>query len=676
MKKLTILFVLLIFLGLNFLFSQNNVGISDPADNVTPHPSSILDIYSTSKGLLIPRMTSQQRVAIQSPADGLLVYDTDSACFIFYKSSVSQWISLCRITQSSSGSDWSILTNNFNNDGNLVITTNQPSTITSTNSVWLTSGNSNTNSGSFIGTTDNQPLVFRTNNSEKLRITTNGNVGIGTNNPSAQLEVSGSLRFSGAGTPGAGKVLTSDADGYATWQTISGGGSTGTWLITGNNDTDENNFIGTNTNQPLIVRTNSIERLRVTSTGNVGIGTNSPSAQLHVAGSVRFSGAGTPGAGKVLTSDANGNATWQTPAGGGLSCISLQEAYDCNDPVTSSVINTVANAPVRINSSINNNPAIQIVHSTSGVAISAANTSSTTPYATIQATTASNQNSSAIFGQSTANSFAIRGEITQTATAEAAVYGQNLRTTGGHGVLGRGYNGVVGESNKVDGYGVWGSNSATADPGIGVMGQAVTGIAGQSTNLSLSYGVYSFDDGGIFNNLDVGANFYAVGSKSFRIDHPKDPENKFLIHYCIESNEILNMYRGTATFDSNGEAEITLPDYFSDININYSYQLTPIGKSMPNLYIKREISGNSFTIAGGEAGAKVSWTVYSERNDLYMRNNPELKNPEPFKTGRYKGKYVHPTLYGLPANKGFMLVPNENLKIKSDNIEQVILNFK
>jgi hypothetical protein len=676
MKKLTILFVLLIFLGLNFLFSQNNVGISDPADNVTPHPSSILDIYSTSKGLLIPRMTSQQRVAIQSPADGLLVYDTDSACFIFYKSSVSQWISLCRITQSSSGSDWSILTNNFNNDGNLVITTNQPSTITSTNSVWLTSGNSNTNSGSFIGTTDNQPLVFRTNNSEKLRITTNGNVGIGTNNPSAQLEVSGSLRFSGAGTPGAGKVLTSDADGYATWQTISGGGSTGTWLITGNNDTDENNFIGTNTNQPLIVRTNSIERLRVTSTGNVGIGTNSPSAQLHVAGSVRFSGAGTPGAGKVLTSDANGNATWQTPAGGGLSCISLQEAYDCNDPVTSSVINTVANAPVRINSSINNNPAIQIVHSTSGVAISAANTSSTTPYATIQATTASNQNSSAIFGQSTANSFAIRGEITQTATAEAAVYGQNLRTTGGHGVLGRGYNGVVGESNKVDGYGVWGSNSATADPGIGVMGQAVTGIAGQSTNLSLSYGVYSFDDGGIFNNLDVGANFYAGGSKSFRIDHPKDPENKFLIHYCIESNEILNMYRGTATFDSNGEAEITLPDYFSDININYSYQLTPIGKAMPNLYIKSEISGNSFTIAGGEAGTKVSWTVYAERNDLYMRNNPELKNPEPFKTGRYKGKYVHPTLYGLPANKGFMLVPNENLKIKSDNNEQVILNFK
>ncbi len=46
--------------------------------------------------------------------------------------------------------------------------------------------------------------------------------------------------------------------------------------------------------------------------GNVGIGTSSPSAQLHTTGSVLFSGAGTPGVGKVLTSDATGLATWET----------------------------------------------------------------------------------------------------------------------------------------------------------------------------------------------------------------------------------------------------------------------------------------------------------------------------------------------------------------------------
>jgi len=47
--------------------------------------------------------------------------------------------------------------------------------------------------------------------------------------------------------------------------------------------------------------------------GDIGIGTTSPSAQLHTTGSLLFSGAGTPALGKVLTSDASGNATWQDP---------------------------------------------------------------------------------------------------------------------------------------------------------------------------------------------------------------------------------------------------------------------------------------------------------------------------------------------------------------------------
>jgi hypothetical protein len=46
---------------------------------------------------------------------------------------------------------------------------------------------------------------------------------------------------------------------------------------------------------------------------NIGIGTISPAAQLHTTGTLRFTGAGTPGTGKVLTSDGTGNASWQTP---------------------------------------------------------------------------------------------------------------------------------------------------------------------------------------------------------------------------------------------------------------------------------------------------------------------------------------------------------------------------
>jgi hypothetical protein len=57
------------------------------------------------------------------------------------------------------------------------------------------------------------------------------------------------------------------------------------------------------------------EMMRITSTGAVGIGTASPGAKLEVAGQVKITG-GTPGLNKVLTSDAAGLATWQTPAGG------------------------------------------------------------------------------------------------------------------------------------------------------------------------------------------------------------------------------------------------------------------------------------------------------------------------------------------------------------------------
>ena len=69
--------VLIIFTNLS-LFSQVGIGTTNP------DTSSILDITSTTQGVLTPRMTTVQRNAISSPAEGLLVFDTDESVFYFY----------------------------------------------------------------------------------------------------------------------------------------------------------------------------------------------------------------------------------------------------------------------------------------------------------------------------------------------------------------------------------------------------------------------------------------------------------------------------------------------------------------------------------------------------------------------------------------------------------------
>lgn len=106
--------------------TAQNVGIG----TTTPDVSSKLEINSNNSGLLIPRMTAAQRIAISNPANGLLVYDLDSVAFAYR-----------------TGGAWLFLmgTNSKAND-------------------WGTTGNAGTNVNNFMGTIDVQPLRFRMNN--------------------------------------------------------------------------------------------------------------------------------------------------------------------------------------------------------------------------------------------------------------------------------------------------------------------------------------------------------------------------------------------------------------------------------------------------------------------------------------------------------------------------------
>lgn len=80
--------VLLLFsLFLTFL-GHAQIGIG----TITPNASSVLDISSTTQGMLAPRMTTVQRNAITSPAESLLVYDTDLKAFYYY--SAASWTAI------------------------------------------------------------------------------------------------------------------------------------------------------------------------------------------------------------------------------------------------------------------------------------------------------------------------------------------------------------------------------------------------------------------------------------------------------------------------------------------------------------------------------------------------------------------------------------------------------
>ena len=124
-------------------------------------------------------------------------------------------------------------------------------------------------------------------------------------------------------------------------------------------------------------------------------------------------------------------------------------------------------------------------------------------------------------------------------------------------------------------------------------------------------------------------------AKKFKIDHPLDPENKWLFHSAVESPDMKNIYDGVATLDAEGRAIVELPEWFNALNERFCYQLTALGQPMPSLYVEQEISDkfqNQFAIAGGAPKGRVSWQVTGIRHDDCAKQSPmvveEDKSPD------------------------------------------------
>jgi hypothetical protein len=260
MKKSILNFTVILLMSATFLlpyFSFSQVGVGINYAGAVPNTSALLDIDAgtgTKKGLLIPRIalvSSTDGATITNPAATLMVYNLGtgglSPAGYFYNTGTSGspvWVQLL-------------------NGG-------------SPGTAWALAGNTGTTAGThFLGTTDATALVFKTNNSEWVRILSGGNVGIGTTVPGAKLEVGSSGARVGIinSTSGVGGYLEFQSSGIA--KGLFGAGAT---LFT-----NSGAGIRSGPGVPISFSINyATPSMVVDTTGNVGIGTTSPSSLVDI----------------------------------------------------------------------------------------------------------------------------------------------------------------------------------------------------------------------------------------------------------------------------------------------------------------------------------------------------------------------------------------------------------
>ena len=221
MKSVSLIIALLCYM---VSFSQVGIGTT------TPNPQSILDISSDSLGLLIPRMTSTQKLAMNLTSDdaGMMVYQTSpSKGFFMFDGTSWAGITGSTITGATmkweeSAKCWVGTTNLFNQGSSIGIGTTTPKSKLHLNSFTnvpstqiqitnLTTGHLGAD-GLLMGIShatgeahlihqEQKAIILGTNSLERMRIDSAGKVGINNIQPQANLDVNGTSKFGLHGTP-------------------------------------------------------------------------------------------------------------------------------------------------------------------------------------------------------------------------------------------------------------------------------------------------------------------------------------------------------------------------------------------------------------------------------------------------------------------------------------------
>ena len=255
---------------------------------------------------------------------------------------------------------------------------------------------------------------------------------------------------------------------------------------------------------------------------------------------------------------------------------------------------------------------------------------------------------------SLAGGHALEGRATATSGQSYGVYGESSSSTAravygwASATSGIPY-GVEGVASAPGGRGVFGYSTATTGSGYGLMGLSDS-TAGRGVYASAPAPGWA---GYFSGNVNVTGTL-SKGGGSFKIDHPLDPENKYLYHSFVESPDMMNVYNGIVTTGDDGYATVELPAWFEVLNRDFRYQLTVLdeanGANFVQAKVVGKIAGNRFTLRSSAPGTEVSWQVTGIRKDPFAERNRIPVEQE--KPAAERGLYLHPEAWGRQPEEG------------------------